>query len=46
MNELAIADRASEWRRFEALVLDSASSPITFLVYNLGAGRVHSVVRG
>src|SRR5579862_8603250 len=36
MNELAVADRASEWRRLKALVLDSVSSPITRRVYNLG----------
>jgi site-specific recombinase XerD len=36
MNELVVADRASEWRRLKALVLDSVSSPITGRVYNLG----------
>ena len=36
MNELVVADRASEWRRLNALVLDSVSSPITRRVYNLG----------
>src|ERR1700723_1439459 len=36
MNELMVADRASEWRRLKALVLDSVSSPITRRVYNLG----------
>src|ERR1019366_6553232 len=36
MNELVVADRASEWRRLKALVLDSVSSPITRRVYNLG----------
>jgi hypothetical protein len=36
MNELVIADRASEWRRLKSLVLDSVSSPITKRVYNLG----------
>jgi len=30
-----VADRASEWRRLKALVLDSVSSPITRRVYNL-----------
>jgi len=34
--ELAVADKASEWRRLKALVLDSVSSPITKRVYNLG----------
>src|SRR5271168_1482203 len=36
MNALVLADRASEWRRLKALVLDSVSSPITRRVYNLG----------
>jgi hypothetical protein len=36
MNELVVADRASEWRRLKALILDSVSSPITRRVYNLG----------
>ncbi len=36
MNELVVADRATEWRRLKALVLDSVSSPITKRVYNLG----------
>jgi hypothetical protein len=36
MNELVVADRASDWRRLKALVLDSVSSPITRRVYNLG----------
>jgi site-specific recombinase XerD len=36
MNELVVADRASEWRRLKAMVLDSVSSPITKRVYNLG----------
>src|SRR5579862_5392375 len=36
MNELVMADRASEWRRLKSLVLDSVSSPITRRVYNLG----------
>lgn len=35
-HELVVADRASEWRRLKALVLDSVSSPITKRVYNLG----------
>ena len=33
---LVVADRATEWRRLKALVLDSVSSPITRRVYNLG----------
>src|SRR3569832_2360618 len=36
MNELVVADRATEWRRLNVLVLDSVSSPITRRVYNLG----------
>jgi integrase/recombinase XerD len=36
MNELVLADRAAQWRRLKALVLDSVSSPITRRVYNLG----------
>src|ERR1022692_298085 len=36
MNEIAVANRASLWRRLKALVLDSVSSPITKRVYNLG----------
>ena len=35
MNELGVADRASEWRKLKALVLDSVSSPITKRVYNM-----------
>src|SRR5438477_12745086 len=36
MNDLVVVDRAAEWRRLKALVLDSVSSPITRRVYNLG----------
>jgi site-specific recombinase XerC len=36
MNDLVAADRAADWRRLKALVLDSVSSPITKRVYNLG----------
>src|SRR6202051_4874787 len=36
MTALVVTDRASEWRRLKALVLDSVSSPITRRVYNLG----------
>ena len=35
MNELTVGDKASEWRRMKALVLDSVSSPITKRVYNM-----------
>jgi integrase/recombinase XerD len=36
MNDLVVVDRAAEWDRLKALVLDSVSSPITKRVYNLG----------
>ena len=36
MKELVVADKATEWLRLKALVLDSISSPITKRVYNLG----------
>ena len=36
MNELTLANRAADWQRLKALVLDSVSSPITRRVYNLG----------
>jgi hypothetical protein len=36
MNELTLVNRASDWQRLKALVLDSVSSPITLRVYNLG----------
>jgi integrase len=36
MNELVVVDKATEWLRLKALVLDSISSPITKRVYNLG----------
>ena len=36
MNEIAVIERATNWRRLKALVLDSVSSPITKRVYNLG----------
>ena len=36
MSELVVADKAAEWRKLKALVLDSVSSPITKRVYNLG----------
>ena len=29
MNEIAVVERATDWRRLKALVLDSVSSPIT-----------------
>jgi len=36
MSELVVADKAAEWRKLKALVLDSVSSPITKRVYKLG----------
>ena len=36
MSELTLANRAADWYRLKALVLDSVSSPITRRVYNLG----------
>src|SRR6202158_6174643 len=42
MNELVLADRAADWRRLKALVLDSVSSPITRRVYNLGLDEFFS----
>jgi len=36
MNEMAVSNRAAEWLRSKALVLDSVSSPINRRVYNLG----------
>jgi site-specific recombinase XerC len=40
MNDLVVVDRASEWRRLKALVLDSVSSPITKRVYDLGLDEI------
>jgi hypothetical protein len=36
MHKLVLADRATNWHRLKALVLDSVSSRITKRVYNLG----------
>ena len=36
MSDRVLANRAADWRRLKALVLDSVSSPITKRVYNLG----------
>ena len=36
MNGLVVADKASEWLRLKALVLESISPPISRRVYNLG----------
>jgi len=35
MNQLAVLDKGADWSRLKALVLDSASSPISKRVYNL-----------
>jgi len=35
MNDLSVVEKAPEWRRLKALVLDSVSSPITRRVYNM-----------
>jgi hypothetical protein len=36
MNELAVVDKGTDWRRLKVLVLDAVSAPITKRVYNLG----------
>jgi site-specific recombinase XerC len=36
MSELALANKAADWRRLKTLVLDSVPSPITKRVYSLG----------
>lgn len=36
MNELTLTNKAADWRRLKALVLDSVSSPITRRIYTLG----------
>ena len=36
MNELVLVNRAADWQRLKALVLDGVSSPTTRRVYNLG----------
>jgi hypothetical protein len=41
MSDLVLANRAADWHRLKALVLDSVSSPITRRVYNL---RLHEFV--
>ncbi len=46
MNELVVADRAADWRRLKALVLDSVSSPNTKRVYNLGLDEFFAWYRG
>jgi len=43
MNALAVVDKGADWRRLKALVLDSASSPITKRVYNLGLEEFFSL---
>ena len=44
MNELVVADRASESRGLKALVLDSVSSPITRAGLQPQTRRIHCVV--
>jgi site-specific recombinase XerD len=39
MNDLVLANRAADWSRLKALVLDSVSSPTTKRVYNLDLGE-------
>jgi hypothetical protein len=36
MNELTLTNKAADWRRLKALVLDSVSSPITRRLYSPG----------
>jgi len=36
MNELTLTNKAPDWLRLKALVLDSVSSPITRRLYKLG----------
>jgi hypothetical protein len=45
MNDLVLANRAADWSRLKALVLDSVSSPITKRVYNLAGRRMGSLSR-
>ena len=35
MNDLSVVEKAPEWQRLKAMVLDSVSSPITRRVYNM-----------
>ena len=35
MNDLIVAEKAAEWQRLKAMVLDGVSSPITRRVYNM-----------
>jgi hypothetical protein len=45
MNEVVLAQKASDWSRLKALVLDSVSSPIRKRVYNLGLNEFFDWVR-
>ena len=38
MTDLIALPQTNQWQKLKALVLDSASSPITKRVYNLGFG--------
>jgi len=42
MNELTVVDKATNWRRMKALVLDSVSSPITRRVYSMALDEFFS----
>jgi site-specific recombinase XerD len=42
MNELAVVEKAADWRRMKALVLDSVSSPITKRVYDMALNEFFS----
>jgi hypothetical protein len=48
MNAIVLAQKASDWNRLKALVLDSVSSTITRRVYNLGllVVSIHAPVKG
>lgn len=41
MNDLVLANRAADWRRLKALVLDSVSSPDYAPSVQPGARRIH-----
>jgi hypothetical protein len=45
MTELMVVEKIAEWQRLKALVLDSVSSPITRLVYNMALDEFMSWFR-
>jgi len=45
MNEMVLANRAGNWRRLKALVLDNVFSPITKQVYSLDLDEFLRVAR-